>query len=1742
MAFGDSNDIKINVTVDTADAIKAAKDISQAFKDISKTIGADFKTIASISKEATVKRLAEINAANEQELAKIKARTETKLAKIKQETEAFKQGEATKLAIAKSTNDAITKLANTISAITKQLETTKRQEAKETAKVESNLIKGVIDLNKEAANTKRADIKATTAAAINSVKEETKQFKASALERSALANVQSQNYRAQLKKDLDVFIEGEKTKRSQNQITLEQLRLEAAKVRQETAAIQSGGIGKGDAFGSVFNNLPNYAAGFYLVKEAIGAVTQTLSGLVRVAGGLAESANRVQSLQTAFSTLQQSVGRDPVASIERLREATQGLISDTELYQKANQAVLLGVPTKLFEESAAAAVKLGRAMGIDAALALESLSIGLGRQSRLYLDNLGIVVSATKAYENYSRVIGKSVEDFNDAEKRAAFFLETSIQLEENQKKLPPIVNDVGTAYKRVAVQTDNLKDSFLKAFNQSGELTSAFESIRLRLTDLIPAAINAGSAIATLVARLIEIGPPPIIQSLIDLAFWLGKTADQAIVLSEAAKRLRFEELKKEIQATEEQIKEYNEGWIIWGRAARESEQYLKRLQSELTALGIDLDIIDFKAQQLAERKIELRIDVEQIRKDISDTASTLSNFKRGVEESLGLIQIPGLDQTVVDAAIPKIDSFYKRVESGAISATQAGKEAESLFNDLANQVAKADIEKTRISLEKAKQAQASLTADKKKELEESNVIIKQLEEELKLKQESNALDERSRAQIAKLLQAREKLAKAGAQQGKKAADEASNELKKRQNEIEQFLLSVRRKTQTAISPKFEKQLAELFRTANPGSEEFEQRLKAIAEEAQQAKEDLKSLADAAKDFQDAIQAGVPKEQLPDTASGARQVKISLDEANEEVEKSKEEFARSMKQIGTQAASDLATGFAETIASGKGLGGPETAKQVTGAIGAVFGGAAGFAIGGPIGAQVGAGIGATLTSSIIKTAKKSNVYKAFEEIFDSGAISLVINRQIEDAAGNISIEPIAEAIRNPAGLSGGIAGIINQSILAYSPQGVFANLSNELRAQFEAVATSLGSVFGDSLQDIQVLTAVLAQNTGGSLQNLQVIIQATGKSFDEFAEAIYNAMLKGVISIKGAYDALVRLGGYFEKGIPGAVGAYKEAISNANALLKKENPGLALLDSLRDIGFEGLEAKKTFQEVIGEFGRSIGLTAEQLPLLFASLKYLGINTLEDLAKAGDNVLITFAEGVRRIREGITTTIEGVKIPIAPAPDKQRGPSGPSPAEKQKELLKQQVEEARNLLIASQKYANVLSTITKSKASQVAAGQAISKLESEILRKVKERDSTEKLLNKELDKGTRASAERIAQLSDKLAKAKQRLEELGATANDATRLYKDLDISAIRPLIQSQNDLGVVSRAIGVNLQTNIDILIRGFLQGRMSIAKVNEEINRTRDLLGPGIPGAIGAVTEAFNNLREAGTEGGQFSVDAFRDIFAEFRERFKNEGSALAEQQRQTLQANFDAARAALNAAVGPEETERARKVFEDAKKAYEDFKNSVQAPDLADLRAELLKTIDPEQVNAFFTALDRSGINTFSDFENASEEAIIGILNNLQQLGVISGETSDRIRGINQGLIDAETSANGGLDPLQEAINLVNQFNSGAKSLPPVFDATKSSIEKLNVPLGKLAKGFDNIIEKLGKLGGNTFENDVVFNIRTTGEQGAAALIDIVFGDGSRTSTGVGNGTSGTTTNSGSRGTGSGGSGSRRNRNRR
>ena len=142
-----------------------------------------------------------------------------------------------------------------------------------------------------------------------------------------------------------------------------------------------------------------------------------------------------------FNTLTGATENSTVA-LDKLKEATNGTMSEFDLFQQANNAMILGV-TKNSDEMAEMfdiAQRLGRSLGRDTRTSIESLVTGIGRQSRLMLDNIGIITKVGDANEQYARSLGKSVDQLTDTEKRQAFFNAT---MEAARLKVSMLVDEV---------------------------------------------------------------------------------------------------------------------------------------------------------------------------------------------------------------------------------------------------------------------------------------------------------------------------------------------------------------------------------------------------------------------------------------------------------------------------------------------------------------------------------------------------------------------------------------------------------------------------------------------------------------------------------------------------------------------------------------------------------------------------------------------------------------------------------------------------------------------------------------------------------------------------------------------------------------------------------------------------------------------------------------------------------------------------------------------------------------------------------------------------------------------------------------------------------------------------------------------------------------------------------------------------------------------------------------------------
>ena len=170
------------------------------------------------------------------------------------------------------------------------------------------------------------------------------------------------------------------------------------------------------------------------------------------------SAN-VESMQTAFKTLSGATENSTVALI-KLKKATNNTMSEFNLFQQANNAMVLGV-TKNSDEMAEmfdVAQRLGRALGRDTASSVESLITGIGRQSRLMLDNIGIIVKSDEAYEAYAKKLGITADQLSDVDKKQAFLIAT---MESARAKVKTLGDEV--------LSTKDNIDSFSTAFENLG-------------------------------------------------------------------------------------------------------------------------------------------------------------------------------------------------------------------------------------------------------------------------------------------------------------------------------------------------------------------------------------------------------------------------------------------------------------------------------------------------------------------------------------------------------------------------------------------------------------------------------------------------------------------------------------------------------------------------------------------------------------------------------------------------------------------------------------------------------------------------------------------------------------------------------------------------------------------------------------------------------------------------------------------------------------------------------------------------------------------------------------------------------------------------------------------------------------------------------------------------------------------------------------------------------------------------
>jgi len=210
------------------------------------------------------------------------------------------------------------------------------------------------------------------------------------------------------------------------------------------------------------------------------------AGILKLGSSLAGLYGQSQDVSAGFNNLAKSAGLDAAAALAVMQKETRGTVDSMFLMQQANNAMLLGLPVSIefMAKLSKGAFLLSKAVGKDAAYGFESLVTGIGRQSRMMLDNLGIIVNADRAYKDYAATLGKSVDALSEQERKLAF---TNASMKAIETRLAAVGELESTATDKLAkfnVGWIAFKRNIGKAIVESGALDEALGSLNSLFAD----------------------------------------------------------------------------------------------------------------------------------------------------------------------------------------------------------------------------------------------------------------------------------------------------------------------------------------------------------------------------------------------------------------------------------------------------------------------------------------------------------------------------------------------------------------------------------------------------------------------------------------------------------------------------------------------------------------------------------------------------------------------------------------------------------------------------------------------------------------------------------------------------------------------------------------------------------------------------------------------------------------------------------------------------------------------------------------------------------------------------------------------------------------------------------------------------------------------------------------------------------------------------------------------------------
>jgi hypothetical protein len=205
-------------------------------------------------------------------------------------------------------------------------------------------------------------------------------------------------------------------------------------------------------------------AGWEKVKSSWIAVTAAIAAALYTMKKGWDELNligRVDQERRAFENLAQSYGTSGDVIIAALKRVSGETITVMDAIHTAGSAMMMGIAPDDIIRLMEVARTTTRMTGQTMTEAFRNIAEGVARQSKLTLDNLGIIISVDQANQAYARTLRKSAEQLTDIERKQAFMNATLKAGEELTVRLGTQVDTFGDKLSRLSAKMSDAKLRF---------------------------------------------------------------------------------------------------------------------------------------------------------------------------------------------------------------------------------------------------------------------------------------------------------------------------------------------------------------------------------------------------------------------------------------------------------------------------------------------------------------------------------------------------------------------------------------------------------------------------------------------------------------------------------------------------------------------------------------------------------------------------------------------------------------------------------------------------------------------------------------------------------------------------------------------------------------------------------------------------------------------------------------------------------------------------------------------------------------------------------------------------------------------------------------------------------------------------------------------------------------------------------------------------------------------------------